>query len=61
MPIVRVDMLEGRTLEQKRNMVKKVTEAIAETLDAPKEGVSVVIRELKHEHLGIGGVLRYDV
>ena len=31
MPIVQIDLLEGRTVEQKRAMVAKVTEAIQET------------------------------
>ena len=35
MPYVTVKMLEGRTEEQKRNLVEKVTEAVAETTGAP--------------------------
>jgi len=31
MPIIQIDMLEGRTVEQKRNLVQKVTEVVCET------------------------------
>ena len=31
MPILQVEMWKGRTVEQKRAMVNKVTEAISET------------------------------
>lgn len=37
MPYVTVKMLEGRTDEQKRNLVEKVTEAVKETTGASEE------------------------
>lgn len=60
MPIVQIDMLEGRTTEQKRALVKKVTEAISETARCPQDAVTIVIREMPKEHLGQGGILRAD-
>lgn len=60
MPIVQIDLLEGRTLEQKREMVKRVTEAIVETVNCPPEAVKIILREMKPEHLGEAGVLRCD-
>ncbi|NUJ17842.1 4-oxalocrotonate tautomerase [Bacillus glycinifermentans] len=48
-------MLEGRTDEQKRNLVEKVTEAVSETTGAPKERVAVIIEELKKENYGVAG------
>lgn len=60
MPIVQIDMLEGRTTEQKRNLVKKVTEAISETANCPTTAVTIVIREMSKENLGQGGKLRSD-
>ena len=61
MPIVQVDMLEGRTLEQKREMVKKMTEAIVETANCPAEAVTIIIREMPTTHLGKAGILRSDM
>lgn len=60
MPIVHIELLEGRTLDQKRDMVKKVTEAIVDTAKCPKEAVKIVITEMPTMHLGEGGVLRSD-
>ena len=37
MPILQVEILKGRTLEQKREMVRKVTDAVTETLNCPKK------------------------
>jgi 4-oxalocrotonate tautomerase len=37
MPIITVQLLEGRTDEQKRALVEKVTDAVSETTGAPKE------------------------
>lgn len=55
MPFIRIEILEGRTPEQKRTLIKELTEATARALDAPAERVRVVIYELPKSHLGIGG------
>jgi len=60
MPILQVEILKGRTVEQKRNMVKKVTEAVTETLDCPKEAVKIIIREMELENFASAGILRAD-
>ncbi|MPM48923.1 2-hydroxymuconate tautomerase [bioreactor metagenome] len=60
MPIVQIDMLEGRTVDQRRELVKRVTEAISESADCPPSAVTIIIREMDKEHLGQGGVLRAD-
>ncbi len=60
MPIVRVDMIKGRTIEQKRSMVKEVTEAMVKTLNCKKEAVRIIITEKEKEDLGVGGILRSD-
>ena len=46
MPYVTVKMLEGRTEEQKRALVKEVTEAVSRTVNAPAENVTVFIEEM---------------
>ncbi|MCK6163014.1 4-oxalocrotonate tautomerase [Bacillus pumilus] len=55
MPIVTVQMLEGRTDEQKRALVEKVTDAVVETTGAVAEKVSVIIEEMKKEHYAVAG------
>lgn len=60
MPIIQVEMLKGRTLEQKREMVKVVTEAVSRTANCPKEAVKIIIREMDFENFSEAGVLRSD-
>nr|WP_092067997.1 2-hydroxymuconate tautomerase [Dendrosporobacter quercicolus]NSL46884.1 2-hydroxymuconate tautomerase family protein [Dendrosporobacter quercicolus DSM 1736]SDL68115.1 4-oxalocrotonate tautomerase [Dendrosporobacter quercicolus] len=60
MPIVQIDMLEGRTVDQRRELVKKVTEAITESVSCPASAVTIIIREMTKEHLGQAGKLRAD-
>lgn len=60
MPIVQIDMLEGRTVEQKREMVKKVTEVISEAAKCPPEAVTIIIRDMLQHNLGQAGELRSD-
>ncbi|WP_102693141.1 2-hydroxymuconate tautomerase [Rummeliibacillus pycnus] len=60
MPIVTIKMIEGRTDEQKHNLVKKVTEAVSETVNAPKENISIIIEEMKKEHYAVGGVRKSE-
>lgn len=55
MPIVTISMMEGRSDEQKEQMINEVSEAIARSLDAPKESVRILIHELPKQHFGIGG------
>ena len=60
MPIVQVELLEGRTLEQKRLLVEKVTQAIVESIGAPEETVSIIIRDMSKESYSKGGKLACD-
>ncbi|MGJ9384002.1 2-hydroxymuconate tautomerase [Salipaludibacillus sp. CF4.18] len=55
MPIVTVQMLEGRTDDQKRDLVEQVTEAVTNTTKAPKEKISVVIEEMSPANYGVAG------
>ncbi|MDT2817513.1 2-hydroxymuconate tautomerase [Vagococcus lutrae] len=56
MPIVTVQMLEGRTVEQKQALIKEVTETVVKTTGAKQEAVTVVIEEMKKENYGLAGV-----
>lgn len=60
MPIVQIELLEGRTVEQKRALVKEVTNAICKTLNAPPEAVRIILRDMKFENFANAGVLRSD-
>lgn len=60
MPVVNIKIVEGRTVEQKREMTKKVTQAISESIGVPESGVWITIEDLKPENLSQGGELRLD-
>ena len=56
MPIVHITLLPGRTAEKKEELMKKVTEAICETLQTTKDRVHIVLNEVPKENIGHGGV-----
>jgi len=55
MPYVTVKMLEGRTDEQKKALVEKVTAAVIETTGAPIEAVTVFIEEMSKNNYAVAG------
>jgi len=55
MPYVTVKMIEGRTEDQKKALVEKVTDAVSETTGAPKEKVVVFIEEMSKNHYAVAG------
>ena len=60
MPYVTVKMIEGRTDDQKRALVEKVTAAVSETTGAPVENVVVFIEDMQKNHYGVAGKLFSD-
>ena len=57
MPTIRVELLEGRTLEQKRQYAKALTDATVNTLGGSPESVDVVFFDIKRIDWATGGVL----
>lgn len=55
MPIVRIDMMEGRSPERKADLIRRVTEVVVETLAVRPEQVRVLLSEFPPEHWGIAG------
>jgi len=60
MPYVTIILREGRSVEQKREMVKAVTEAIARTTNAKPEAVHIVVHDEPATNIGSGGQLLAD-
>ena len=61
MPFAQIYIIEGRTIEQKRAVIEKVTQAIVEAVGAPKESVRVWIHDMPKENWGIAGVSFKDL
>ena len=60
MPTVIVEVDEGRTVEQKRGLVKDVTDAVCKNFKVPPESVTIYIHEGKKENRGKAGKLVID-
>jgi 4-oxalocrotonate tautomerase len=61
MPFAQVYMIEGRTEEQKRAVIEKVSAALVEATSAPKESVRVWITEVPKTNWGIAGQTAKDL
>ncbi len=60
MPTIHVEMFEGRTLEQKRELAKALTEATVKTLGSKPEGIDLIFTDIKKQDWATGGVLWSD-
>ena len=57
MPTYHVEMLEGRTLEQKKKLVEAITRVTVEILGGKADSVDVLITDVKRENWATGGKL----
>jgi 4-oxalocrotonate tautomerase len=55
MPIVRIELLQGRTSAIKEELIVRVTDAVVTTLGVDREQVRVLLYELPPEHWAVGG------
>ena len=55
MPIVRIELLLGRTPAIKEELIVRVTDAVVTTLGVDPEQVRVLLYELPPEHWAVGG------
>lgn len=57
MPVVRIDLWEGRDGKIKEELIRRVTETVAQTLEIAEKSVWVILDETPKAHWGIGGKL----
>ncbi len=57
MPIIRVQMLAGRSAEQKERLAAALTEAMVTEAGARREGVMVLMEDVAADAWAIGGKL----
>ncbi|HQS20482.1 MULTISPECIES: 4-oxalocrotonate tautomerase [unclassified Acidovorax] len=57
MPTYRVEMIEGRTVEQKKKLVEEITRVSVEVLGGTPEMVDILITDVKRENWATGGRL----
>ncbi|MGG3887690.1 tautomerase family protein [Metabacillus fastidiosus] len=56
MPLVRIELFEGRTDSEKEEMIREVTTAMAASLKIDKDDVDIIIQEIKKKDWATGGV-----
>jgi 4-oxalocrotonate tautomerase len=61
MPFAQIYMIEGRTEEQKRAVIEKVSAALVEATGTPIANVRVWIQDIPKENWGIAGVSAKDL
>ncbi|MDI1271686.1 MAG: 4-oxalocrotonate tautomerase [Polaromonas sp.] len=57
MPTYHVEMMEGRTLEQKKKLVAEITRVSVDILGGAPDSVDVIITDIKRENWSTGGKL----
>jgi 4-oxalocrotonate tautomerase len=61
MPTVIVEADEGRTIEQKRGLVKDITDAVCKNYNVEPQSVTILLHEQKKENRGKAGKLVIDL
>ena len=56
MPLAQLYIGKGRSHDQKKLLIEKITQAIVDSLGSQKENVWVVLNEVPRSDWGIGGV-----
>ncbi len=57
MPVITIGGNNTISLEKKREMVKKVSEVVAEAYDLPIEAITVLVQGYEKEDIGVAGQL----
>jgi 4-oxalocrotonate tautomerase len=56
MPIIQVNLIEGRTDEQKKLLAQRITDSVVDVFGSPKEAVRVLFHEMGPYDFCVGGV-----
>lgn len=60
MPIIAIKIAKGRTVDQKRDLAKAITDSVVSMLDVRPERVSALFEEFDRENWSTGGELHRD-
>jgi 4-oxalocrotonate tautomerase len=61
MPVIQVTISQGRSVEQKRELVKVLTRETARIMKTDEEKVRILIYEVSKENWGNAGILGSDM
>jgi len=57
MPTYHIELLEGRSVEQKRKLVQEITRVTVEVLGTSPEAVDIIITDVPRDNWATGGKL----
>lgn len=60
MPVLNLSFYPGRTLEQKRELVRRLTDVVTEVTGVEPADVWVLITEVPKENFGVAGQLQSE-
>jgi 4-oxalocrotonate tautomerase len=60
MPRIIIQALRGRSLEQKRELARRLTSDVVEVFGVPPDAVTIWIEEGEPENFARGGTLGFD-
>lgn len=58
MPVVHIEMMEGRSKDQKQTLIKEVTEVVSRNTGAPEENIHIIIRDIPSGNFASGGIIK---
>jgi len=61
MPVIQITMSQGRSVEQKRELIKVLTKETARIMKTRDEKIRILIYEVSKENWGNAGVLGTDM
>jgi len=61
LPIIHVQIVDGRSEEDIKSLVGALTNATSENLNVPKERVRVLVQEVPETHWAVGGKVMKDL
>jgi 4-oxalocrotonate tautomerase len=61
MPVIQITMSQGRSVEQKRELIKVLTKETARIMKTQEEKIRILIYEVSKENWGNAGVLGTDM
>ena len=54
MPLINVQMLAGRTADQKATLIRELAQTTRKVLGVPEEALRIILTEVPPEHWGVG-------
>lgn len=57
MPVIKVELLAGRSTEQKRELANEFTETYLRICGGKREGLNIIFQDVEKENWAVGGTL----